>query len=220
MSDNKRYSLLAVLREINKQEFMNKLALFPEDLRYYATVASSIIGTENAKRISETPAGVAENSEEFVSSLLEITGLDDSASFAEVLGTCLLETLKDELKFCCLNCIRFESCLSIEDLPVGELFLRRVNGDETAQLREEISREVESALHNTPYVFTDEAHRLCRDFIHQSDPSNVGKIFSRYTEIALTLQKQYGLDYQKFLRAVVSVNMVFFGKCQGGITEQ
>src|SRR3989304_1490172 len=100
MADNKLYALLAVLHEINKRELKNKLTLFPEELHYYATVASSIIGTENSKRISETPAGVTENSEEFVSKLLELTRVEDSESFRVVLGTYLIETLKDELKFC------------------------------------------------------------------------------------------------------------------------
>jgi len=44
-----------------------------------------------------------------------------------VLGKYLLETLKDELKFCCLNCRFFDRCLDMENLSVGELFLRRVN---------------------------------------------------------------------------------------------
>ena len=35
-ADNRLYSLLAVLHEINRRELKNKLALFPEDLRYYA----------------------------------------------------------------------------------------------------------------------------------------------------------------------------------------
>jgi hypothetical protein len=213
MKDNKFYSLMAILHEINRREFKIKLALFPEDLRYFVTVASSIIGSENAKRISDTPAGVMENSEEFVAKLLEITSFEESDAFREVLETCLVETLKDELKFCCLNCIRFNSCLDIENLPVGELFLRRVHGEETDVLREAISREVEKALQNAPYVAADEAHRLCKDFIHQYNVSNVGEVFGRYADIAVTLQSQYGLDYKKFLQDMVSVNMAFFKKC-------
>ena len=212
MTDNKQYSLLAVLHEINRRELRNKLDLFPEDLRYYATVASSIVGAENAKRIRETPAGVSENSEEFVSKLLELTSFEDSDSFREVLENYLLGTLKDELKFCCLNCTLFDRCLDIENLPVGELFLRRVNGEETAEIREDISREVEKALRNTPYVATDEAHRLCKDFLHQYNVSNVGEVFGRYANIALSLQQQFGLDYKKFLQQMVSVNMTFFEK--------
>ena len=204
---------MAVLHETNRREFKNKLSLFPEDLRYFATVARSIIGAENARRIRETPAGVTENSEEFVAKLLEITSCEDNASFREVLETYLIETLKDELKFCCLNCIRFNSCLDIGNLSVGGLFLRRVHGEETDELREAISCEVEKALQNTPYVATDEAHRLCKDFIHQYNVSNVGEVFGRYADIAVTLQSQYGLDYKKFLQNMVSVNMAFFEKC-------
>jgi len=220
MADDKFYSLLAVLHEINRRELRNKIALFPENLHYFVTLASSIIGAENAKRISETPAGVIENSEEFVSKLLEITGFEDGDSFREVLGICLIETLKDELKFCCLNCRLFNTCLDIGGLPVGELFFRRVQGEETAELRDDISRKVETALQNTPYVIGDEAHRLCKDFIHQYHPSNVGEIFGRYTEIAMTFQEQYGLEYKKFLQAIVSVNMAFFEKCNEKVKHQ
>ncbi|MFZ2197456.1 MAG: hypothetical protein WAV13_06980 [Thermodesulfovibrionales bacterium] len=212
MSDNKQYSLLAVLHEINRRELKNKLNLFPEDLRYYATVASGIVGAENAKRIRETPAGVSENSEEFVSKLLELTSFEDIDSFREVLGKYLIETLKDELQFCCLNCTFFDRCLDMENLSVGELFLRRVNGEETAEIRQDIFREIENALRNTPHVATDEAHRLCRDFLHHYDVSNVGEVFGRYSNIALSLQKQFGLDYKKFLQQMVSVNMTFFEK--------
>jgi len=210
---DKFYSVLAVLHEINRRELKNKLTLFSEDLHYYVTAASSIVGAENAKRIGETPEGVTENSEEFVSKLLQITNFDEGGSFREVLLTCLLETLKDELRFCCLNCALFERCLDPVNLSVGELFLRRVKGEETTTLREDISREVEKALRNTPYVDAEDAHQLCRDFIHQSNPSNVGEVFGRYADIAVGLQSQYGLDYKKFLQDMVSVNMVFFGKC-------
>jgi hypothetical protein len=212
-ADNRLYSLLAVLHEINRRELKNKLALFPEDLHYYVTVASSIVGAENAKRIRETPAGVTENSEEFVSKLLEITSFEDSEAFREVLGTYLVETLRGELAFCCLNCELFERCLGVENLSVGELFHRRVNGEETVELREDISCEVEKALRNTPYVATGEAHRLCRDFVHQYTVSNVGEVFGRYADIAASLQRQYGLDYRNFLQQIVSLNMSFFEAC-------
>lgn len=177
------------------------------------TVASSIIGAENAKRIRETPACVTENSENFVSKLLEITSFEDSDAFREVLGTYLVETLRGELAFCCLNCLLFERCLDVENLSVGELFHRRVNGEETAELREGISCEVEKVLRNTPYVSTGEAHRLCRDFVHQYNVSNVGEVFGRYADIAAGLHKQYGLYYKKFLQQVVSLNMSFFEVC-------
>jgi hypothetical protein len=121
--------------------------------------------------------------------------------------------LRGELAFCCLNCALFERCLDIENLSVGELFHRRVNGEETVELREDISSEVENALRNTPYIATDEAHRLCRDFVHQYNISNVGDVFGRYADIAAALQRQYGLDYRKFLLRIVSINMSFFEAC-------
>jgi len=210
MADIKLYSFLAVLHEINRRELKKKLALFPEDLHYYATLASGVVGAENAKRLQETPAGVTENSEEFVAKLLEVMSVEDSAAFSEVLGTLLLESLKDELKFCCLNCSFFDRCIDIENLSVGELFLRRVNGEETAQLKAEITREVDKALLRTPYVESHEAHTLCRDFIHQYNTSNIADIIGRYTEIAMSLRSDYGLDYAKFLQSVASINMAFF----------
>jgi hypothetical protein len=100
----------------------------------------------------------------------------------------------------------------MENLSVGELFLRRVNGEETAEIREDISLEIEKALQNTPHVATDEAHRLCKDFLHQYNVSNVGEVFGRYANIALSLQKQFGLDYKEFLQQMISVNMTFFEK--------
>ena len=209
-TDNRLYSLLAILHEINGRELKNRLALFPEDLHYFVTLASGIVGAENAKRIKETPAGVTENSEEFVSKLLEITSCEDSDAFRDVLGTYLVETLKSELAFCCLNCALFERCLNVEHLSVGELFKRRVYGDETVELRDKISREVEKALQNTRYLNNSEAHRLCRGFVHQYNVSNVGEVFGRYADIALGLQKKYGLDYRKFLGQIVSLNMSFF----------
>jgi hypothetical protein len=209
---DKLYSVLAVLHEINRRELARKLTLFSEDLHYFATAASSIVGAENAKRIGETPEGVRENSEAFVSSLLQMTNLAESDSFREVLLTYLLETMKDELKFCCLNCTLFERCLDPANLSVGELFLRRVQGEETAALREDISREIEKALRNTPYFAADDAHRLCGEFIHLYNPSNVGEVFGRYADIAVGLQGQYGLDYRKFLQDMVSANMSFFEK--------
>ena len=212
-ADNRLYSLLAVLHEMNRRELKNRLALFPEELHYFVTVASSIVGAENAKRLKETPAGVTENSEEFVSKLLEITSFEDSDAFREVLGTYLVEALRGELAFCCLNCRKFERCLDVENLSVGELFRRRVKGEETAELREDISREVEKALLNTPYVAAVRAHRLCRDFVHQYNVSNVGEVFGRYADIAAGLQRQYGLDYRMFQQQIVSLNMSFFEAC-------
>jgi hypothetical protein len=206
---NKTYSLLAILGEINRRELKQRLESFPADLHYYATAAIGIIGTENARRMQETPEGVKENSEEFISKLREIMSLDDAESFREILETCLLETLGDELKFCCLNCKNFEDCLQIESLSVGDLFCRRTKGEETPELRDEISREVDLALRNTPYIASAEADRLCSRFVHQYKAGTVGEVFGRYGDIASALQKQYGLDYRKFLQKMISINMEF-----------
>jgi hypothetical protein len=206
---DKTYSLLAVLHELNRRELKKKLGLFPEDLHYYVTAAIGIIGSENAKRVKETPDGVKENSEEFISKLLGIISLDETESFKEVLGTCLAETLRDELKFCCLNCIRFEHCLDIGNLSVGDLFFRRTKGEETPEIRASISEEVEAALRKTPYIDSDEADRLCDRFLHQYEPGNIGEVFGRYGEIAVALQNRYGLDYRKVLQQMVILNMEF-----------
>jgi len=209
MSDNKTFSLLAILHEINDREFKKKLAGFPEDLHYYATLAAGIIGAENSKRISETPEGVSKSSEEFVSNLLELTDVGAEDRFMKVLETYLLDTLKDELKFCCCNCLCFNKCLDIENLSVGDLFKRRVHGEETVQIRTEISRQVSDALMKTPYVGSDDAHLKCRDFRHQYSASSIGEVFGRYSDIAADLHNRYGIDYQKILQQMIEVNMAF-----------
>ena len=48
--------------------------------------------------------------------------------------------------------------------------------------------------------------------MHQYNASNVGEVFGRYANIAVSLQQQFGLDYKKFLQQMVSVNMTFFEK--------
>ena len=209
VSDNKTFSLLAILHEINDREFKKRLAGFPEDLHYHATLAAGIIGAENSKRISETPEGVSKNSEEFVSNLLGLADLGDDDRFAKILETYLLDTLEDELRFCCYNCLCFNKCLDIEDLSVGDLFKRRVHGEESVRIRAEISRQVSDALIKTPYINSENAHLKCRDFRHQYNASNIGDVFGRYSDIAAGLQKQYGLDYKKILQQMVEVNMTF-----------
>lgn len=209
MSDNKTFSLFAILHEINDREFKKKLAGFPEELHYYATLAAGIIGAENSKRIRETPEGVSKNSEEFVSNLLELTDVAAEDRFREVLETYLLETLKDELRSCCCNCIYFNKCLDIENLSVGALFRRRVHGEETVQIRDEISRQVSVALMKTPYVSSDDAHLKCGDFRHHYSASSIGEVFGRYSDIAAGLHNQFGIDYQKILQQMIVVNMTF-----------
>jgi hypothetical protein len=209
---NKFYSLLAVLQEINRKELKKKLGLFPEELHYYVTAAIGIIGSENSKRMKETPEGVRENSEEFISKLLEFISIDESQLFSEALGTCLIQTLRDELKFCCVNCTNFEHCLEVDNLTVGNLFLKLTKGEETPEIREKIAREVEAALRKTPHFESEEADRLCDRFSHQYRAGNVGEIFGRYGDIALALYNRYGMDYRKFLQDTVSLNMEFMEK--------
>ena len=209
MPDNKTFTLLAVLHEINNREFKNKLAAFPEDLHYFATLACSIIGAENSKRISETPEGVSKNSEEFVSNLLDMTNVGAEEKFRGVLETYLLDALKDELKSCCYNCLAFNKCLDIENLSVGDLFKRRVHGEETPQIREEISRQVSEAFMKTPYLCSDDAHLKCGDFSHQYNASSIGEVFGRYSDIAAGLHKQFGINYQHILQQMIGINMDF-----------
>lgn len=212
MSDHKMFSLLAILKEVNDREFRKKISVFPEDLRYYATIAGSIIGFENSKRVRETPPGVMERSEEFVSRLLDIVKLDPDDTFREMLETCLIDSLKDELRFCCFNCTRFSGCLELDSLSVGELFRRRTRGEESDSLREEIARQVEAALRKTPYAESDEAYKHCKQFIHQYRTSTVGELFARYTDIAAALRRQFGIKYERILEEIVSINMAFYGK--------
>lgn len=186
--------------------------MFPEDLRYYVILAGSVIGSENSKRIKEAPEGIIEDGEEFVSKLLKLKSPEKDGAFREILETYLIETLKDELRFCCPNCLNFNKCLGIENLSVGELFKRRANGEETDEIKRDIKIQIENALQKTPYINTDEAHKLCRDFIHQYNTSDIGEVFGRYADIAAKLQNYYGIDYKKIQQQMVSINMKFYEK--------
>lgn len=186
--------------------------MFPEDLRYYVILAGSIIGSENSKRIKEAPEGIAEDGERFVSKLLELKGPETDGAFMEILETYLIETLKDELRFCCPNCLNFNKCLGIENLSVGELFKRRANGKETDEIKRNIKIQIENALQKTPHINTDEAHKLCKDFIHQYNTSDIGEVFGRYADIAAKLQNEYGIDYRKIQQQMVAINMEFYEK--------
>lgn len=208
MSGTNPLSFWAVLYELNRKEMIKRLALFPENLHHYVTIASSIVGAENSKRIKETPVSVVESSEEFVSKLLTASALVPDDQFREVLETLLLETLRDELRFSCSNCRNFCRCIDLENLTVGELFQRRVNGEETVQLREEISSQIEKAIRKTPYIETDEAWR-CKDFKHTYTSSSIGEVMGRYADIAVTLQKNFDVDYGRVLQRLVSMNMLF-----------
>ncbi|HEX8948273.1 MAG TPA: hypothetical protein VF790_04880 [Dissulfurispiraceae bacterium] len=211
-SDDKTFALLAILYELNDRELKRKLAMFPEERRYYAVLANSIIGAENSRRVNETPGAVVQSSEDFVAKLLEMTNPEQDKAFRDILETCLVETLKDELKFCCANCMRFTACLDIENSQLGALFRRRVHGEETNALKKEIARHVANALGHTPHLDTDEADMLCSDFEHQYDSSRIGEVFGRYAEIASSLRGDFGLDYTRFQKQMLSANMHFYEK--------
>lgn len=212
MAGNKTYSFYAVLYELNNRELKRKLDLFPVELRYDVILANSIIGAENSKRLEETPAAVVEDGKEFVSKLLAMRSPGKDGTFREILETYLIETLKDELRYCCANCTNFNKCLDMENLSVGLLFRRRVNGEETDELRKEIALQVENALQSTPYINTDRAHELCKDFAHQYPASRIGEVFGRYSDIALELQNSFGIDYKKIQQKMISINMEFCEK--------
>jgi hypothetical protein len=211
MPGPRKYSSYAIMYELNSREFRKRLGLFPEELRYYVILANSIIGAENAKRVAGTPAAVIKDGEEFVEKLLGMVDPEQDSLFREVLETYLVETIKDELRYCCPNCARFEECLDIESLAVGGLFERRVNGEETAELKQEIVRQVDVALERTPHVDTDMAHRLCEKFSHQYSASDIGEVFGRYAEIAAVLRHSFGIDYRKIQQKMVLLNMEFCG---------
>lgn len=212
MSETGIYSFFAVSYELNKREFIRKLGLFPDELRYYVILANSIIGSENAKRLAETPEAVVEDSAEFVSKLLSMISPEDD-SFREVAETYLIETMRDELRYCCPNCENFTRCLELENLTVGVLFKRRANGEETEEIRKEIAVQVDHALERTPYIDTDVAHELCSDFKHQYGVSTIGEVFGRYSDIALELHRSFGLDYGKIQQGMIELNMEFCERC-------
>jgi hypothetical protein len=212
MSEIERYSFFAVSYELNKREFRRKLGLFPGEMRYYVILANSIIGSENAKRVVETPEAVVEDSRKFVEKLLSLVNPEADDGFRGVAETYLIETIKDELKFACQNCENFSKCLDLENLTVGLLFKRRANGEETEELKREIALQVDHALKRTPYVDTDRAHELCKDFRHQYGASGIGEVFGRYSDIAAELHKSFGLDYRKIQQEMIEINMEFCEK--------
>ncbi len=215
MSETETYSFFAVSYELNKREFRRKVGLFPEEMRYYVILANSIIGSENAKRVAETPEAVVEDSREFVEKLLSLVSPGADDGFREVAETYLIETMKDELRFSCPNCENFSKCLDLENLTVGLLFKRRANGEDTEEIRREIALQVDRALKNIPYIDTDMAHELCKDFRHQYRASGVGDVFGRYSDIAAGLHKSFGLDYGKIQKEMIEINMEFCEKTSG-----
>jgi len=212
VTDITRYAFFAFSSELNRRAFRKKLDLFPEELRYYVILANSIIGLQNARRVPETPEAVVEDSREFVEKLLSMAppGADDR--FKEVLETYLIETMKDELRHCCPNCQNFSKCLNMDNLAVGGLFMRLANGEETDELKKETAAQIESALLCTPYIDTDRAHELCRDFRHQYQAPDLGEVFGRYSAIAAELRDLFGIDYRKVQQKMIGINMEFVGK--------
>lgn len=212
MSDRMTYSNIAVLYELNKREFNRKLALFPEELRYYVVLASSIVGNENSKRLKEIPPAVAENSKGFVEKMLELSSITPDSKFRGILETYLIEALKDELRFNCPNCMEFKNCINTDNRIIGELFQKRVYGEETDELKKEIRAEIEKALKNAPYIETDDAPAFCKNFIHSYSYTTVGEVFGRYSDIAATLVKDFGIDYIKIQQQMINLNMEFYEK--------
>jgi hypothetical protein len=212
MNNNSIYSQLAILRELNDIEFKRKLNLFPDNMRYYVILSGGIVGAEMAKRVRETPEGVVRDGGAFVSDMLNVASPGEDEAFKGILESYLVETLKDELRFCCMNCSGFNKCLDIENLQVGELFLRRVNGEDTDELKNEISSQIKQALTRTPHLHVENAHKQCADFAHQYCTSGIGEVFGRYSEVAAALAQKYGIDQRSVLHQMVSVNMEFCGK--------
>ncbi len=219
MTDNSTYSLLAMFRELNDREFKKKLKMFPDDVRYHVILSGGIVGAELAKRVQETPEAVVKEGGAFVADMLNVASPGNDEVFKDILATYLVETLKDELRFCCMNCRKFNKCLEIEHLQVGELFLRRVNGEETEELKGLISAQIGDALTRTPYLDVEDAHKQCEDFVHQYSTSDIGEVFGRYSEIAAALQQKYGIDHRSLLHLMVAVNMEFCEKIKE-VTEK
>jgi len=212
MSDTKAYSSYAVLCELSNREFKRKLGIFPAEMRHYVILAAGIVGAELAKRTEETPEAVAEDGKEFVSELLGIVGPGQDDAFGAILEKYLIETIKDELRYNCPNCTNFNACLDMENLPVGPLFRRRTEGEETEELRKEIALQIDRALQRAPHIDTDRAHRLCKDFRHQCSATTLGEVFGRYADIAADLQNTYGIDYKRIQQEMILINMEFYEK--------
>ncbi len=221
MSDIRMYAVYAVFYELNRRELRKKLDRYPAEMHYSVVLANSIIGSENAKRVKETPEAAVREGNEFVARMLEVAGPGSDSGpgqdegFAEVLETHLIETIQDELRCCCPNCVNFTTCLALEDLTLGRLFQRRVLGEETAEIKKEIALETEKTLGRTPYIDVDNAPDLCRDFRHQYAVSGIGEVFSRYADIAQGLREAFGLDYRRVQQAMILINMEFARKNSG-----
>lgn len=206
---NDAYTFYAIIHELNGREFNKRLKRYPEDQHFMVMLANSIIGTEHAKRVTEIPETIVMGSDAFVSKLLQFTDNEKIYLLKEIFEELLIITLEDELRFCCPNCTRFRICTDIVNLNIGELFKRRVKGEESNHLREEIKSRISIALENAPYYDSDDAHEQCEDFEHQYDSSSLGNVFNRYRDIALDLHQRFGLDYGSFQQKLIEINMDF-----------
>lgn len=212
MTTRYSYTQLALMYELNSRESLRKQALFPEEMRYFAMLAGSIVGAELAKRVQETPEAIVKQSESFVSHLTNLATPGDDRVFQSILETWLIETLKDELRFCCANCRQFDTCLDTQHLTLGDLFRRRAEGEDTDELKAEIQSQIEAALKKAPYLQTEIADELCPHFVHTCTPSAISSVISRYASIASTLRETYPIDYRKILAQLVEINLEFAGR--------
>ena len=212
MPDNRTYAFYAVMCEINRRELRRRIGLFPEETRSHVVMASAIIGAENAKRMEETPSGVANNGAEFVAKMMDLADPWQDEEFREVLELCLIDTMKDELSYRCPNCRNFTACLDLENTEIGDLFRRRAEGEENEELKKETTTQVEKALRHTPHLESDCAHLLCENFRHQYTATNIGEVFNRYADIAAELQRAFGADYRRIQQEMVRINMAFVEK--------
>jgi hypothetical protein len=214
MSDTYAYTIYAILHELNGREFKKKISGYPEEMHYLVILANSIIGAENARRINETHEAVVKDSSDFVSKLLNVTDPEHEETLKEILEEFLIETLNDELRFCCPNCVNFNKCLDIKNLPIGELFKRRVEGEESKELKNEIRSLIDEALEKTPFLNSNDAHNQCKDFIHQYDVSTLGNVIGRYREIASELKEKYNIDYSGMQQRMIDINLAFCRKIE------
>jgi hypothetical protein len=209
------YSLYAILHELNGREFKKKLNDYPEEMHYLVILANSIIGAENAKRIHETPEAVVKDSTEFVSKLLNVTAPEHEENLKKILEEFLIKTLRDELRFCCPNCGNFNQCLDINNLTVGELFKKRVDGEESEKLKFEIKTLIDKALENTPFLNSNDANDHCKDFVHQYDVSSLGNVIVRYRDIAVALKEKFDINYSEVQQEMIDINLEFCRKIEG-----
>lgn len=209
------YTLYAILHELNGREFKRKLNDYPEELLYLVILAHSIIGAENAKRIRETPEAVVKDGTEFVTKLLSVTDPEQEVTLKGILEEFLIKTLNDELRFCCPNCINFNRCLDINNLTIGELFKKRVNGEESEELKNDIKALIDSAIVNTPFITADDANKHCNDFIHQYDVPSLGNVIGRYRDIASALREKFNINYNEVQLRIIDVNLEFCRQIEG-----